>query len=87
MSRLHRQTHNRVWAAIRQRVLDRDGHRCKDRGLEMDAVKRILIELSAGGDNDMGNLARRCARGCHIAGKAIRSPNLPGRVAPGIKEL
>ena len=65
MSRYHRQTHNRVWASIRQRVLDRDGHRCKECGKPGRLECHHKVHLQDGGTNDLSNLQVLC-RGCHI---------------------
>lgn len=67
MSRSWHPGHNRGrWAALRRRVFDRDGWRCRKCGkagrLECDHV--VPVERG-GAPWDMGNIQTLC-RGCHI---------------------
>lgn len=71
MSREHRRIPRRQWRALRRRVFERDGFRCRACGragrLECDHV----VPLDQGGAAlDPANLQTLC-RGCHI-GKTRR---------------
>ena len=71
MSRHHRKTPNRSWALIRQQVLDRDKHRCRECGKAGRLEAHHVLELQDGGSNDLDNLSTLC-RGCHIRTHARR---------------
>ena len=63
------------WTALRQIVLDRDGHRCKrcgssSRPLHVDHT----ISLSRGGTNSLDNLQTLCLR-CH----SLKHPHMAAR--------
>ena len=54
----------KAWVAVRKRVLARDGYRCRVcRALDAVDVHHVVLR-SAGGTNDLGNLAALC-RCCH----------------------
>ena len=66
MSRHHR-VNKRRWAAARQRVLNRDGWRCKKCGRPGRLEVHHIVPLHQGGAGyDLDNLEAMC-RGCHIA--------------------
>lgn len=68
-----------IWREIRQAVLERDGHRCRDCGGEVrsaEADVHHLVPRSLGGPDDASNLITLCD-GCHGA----RHPNLQGKLS------
>ena len=66
MSRHHR-VNKRRWAAARQRVLNRDGWRCKRCGLRGRLEIHHVTPLHLGGDGyALDNLETLC-RSCHFA--------------------
>ena len=69
MSRHHQKMSSREWEWIREKVLQRDGRRCRQCGkagrLEVHHVKH----LQEGGDNALENLQVLC-RDCHIRAHA-----------------
>lgn len=70
---------NDEWRAIRQIVLTRDDHRCRECGEicgKGDADVHHLVPRAAGGVDDPANLITLCD-GCHAA----RHPNLQGSLA------
>ena len=76
MSRYHRETGARHWEGIRERVLARDGRRCRDCGKAGRLEVHHVRHLQDGGDNSMGNLRTLC-RDCHI--RAHQGPESPER--------
>lgn len=69
----------RLWWAVRRRVLERDGFRCRKCGragrLEVDHIR----PLHHHGDDSLDNLQTLC-RGCHIDKTAAENSRTPGQV-------
>lgn len=77
-SRHHAALHKRRWEAVRQRVLQRDGWRCRDCGkagrLEVDHVTPLEV---GGAAYDETNLAARCGD-CHRRKTLTEQGRVPG---------
>lgn len=67
MSVRHSRMHRRLWAAIRRRVIERDGYRCTRCGAAgvLEVHHKVALE-DGGGAYDEDNLATLC-RGCHMS--------------------
>ena len=56
---------SRHWAALRRRVLARDGYCCRRCGNAARFEVHHIKPVAHGGKNELGNLETLC-RGCHI---------------------
>lgn len=57
-------TQGSYWDGIRQKVLDRDGHKCARCGVKDNLTIDHITQLSVGGKNDLNNLQILCVD-CH----------------------